>query len=528
MENPVGSEGELTFGAQQREDEASVLPSLGAQVLCLLLSYDHSLLSIRELGRLSVCSHQLSTILDDATIWKKVFDTAAQAGKKFCKDESVPFHDTHARHSWNGENGLLTCFSNPKEKVISKVGYKRAAGCLLGKSCNRCGKMGSNANPLTMMRVCQPCAEVDEASFLINKSKAKEAFLLGEKDIKNLPSASYESTTISGKDCISTLLLMSDVKEASYSKYGGADGLAAEFTKRTSAAVERYTKSQSTTKPQKKRPKIEKMSARPGENLQQLAFWRFSLPIGTAFMHSPWFRRASGEAPQLKMDKPVTCNVCNQMGLCSDVIMHERLEHGIDMILRGVEPQPRHEPEDLSKLEEVPGVTEELIELLANTNIVCTTEKELMVGLFGGHGLARNCLISINSLQTASGDNRDQITVCVDECRQYSDECEAGRFTICYQLTSQGVPFKLLKLGLGEFCDDNMEASTYRFQDLIQALGLTQTNPAQLLVTLMSRAMRLDHAQEMLSGLTEAHYSSSPRKEMPVVYAACDILKKAE
>ena len=417
---------------------------------------------------------------------------------------------------------MLRCFLVPDEKVIARVGFKRAAGCLLSKSCFLCEKMAANANPITFTRVCKPCASAYEASFLISKSKAKEAFLLGEKDIKVLPSAAFESETVAGKDCIGSLLLMSDVKEAAFAKYGGADGLAAEFVRRTRTAVERYTKSQSTAKPQKKRPKIEKLSTRPTENLQQLAFYNSSLPIGTAFVERANGFLTDGKL-QLKMDHSVTCKVCDRMGLCSDVIMHERLEHGLDMILRGVEPQPRQEPAGLSTPEEVPGVTDELTRLLANATIVYTRAiEEEQTDAFDCHHVSTSCLISLNSLRTALGDQRDKITVCVDEYRGYN-ECEWGNFNLCYQLSSGGVPFKLLELGIGENCEDKMEAATHRFEDLIQALGLTQTDPAQLLVTLVSRAMTVDDICEMLSEVTV--YRPPPREEMPVVYAAIDILK---
>jgi hypothetical protein len=264
----------------------------------------------------------------------------------------------------------LSCFSKPDKNIIAKVGYKRAAGCLLGKSCHACGKMAANANPLLFTRVCKPCAVADEASFPINKSKAKEAFLLGEKDLMDLPSAAYESKTLAGKDCISTLLLMSDVKEAAFAKYGGADGLAAEFARCMSAAVERYAKSQSTAKPQKKRPKIEKMSSRPADDVRKLMFFGASLPLGIAFREKERRAYPSTIGSPLKMDNSVTCNRCGKMGLWSDVIMHERLEHGIDM--HQLHPQPWSWADGLSMLEDVPGVTQELLQLFSTASITYT------------------------------------------------------------------------------------------------------------------------------------------------------------
>lgn len=293
--------------------------SPGLDAIHALLNHDHTLLNIRELGKLSISSREMASIFDQAGVWKQIFESTALAGREMTHVPS----NTHARRTWNGEPGLLECFSTPDEGVIGRVGYKKAAGCLRSKVCHVCYKMAADANPLTMARVCKPCAAGDEGSFIISKYKAKEAFLLGEKDVKELPSASFAShTPVSGKECTSVVLLVSDVKVAAFAKYDNANGLAAEFAKRTNAAVQRYTKSQSTDKPQKKRPKIEKMSWRPADDVSQIAAWTGpSLPIGTAF-----FNEYSGDDKVVKMAHSAKCNICDSMGLVNDLVMHERLE----------------------------------------------------------------------------------------------------------------------------------------------------------------------------------------------------------
>jgi hypothetical protein len=51
--------------------------------------------------------------------------------------------------------------------------------------------MAGVANPIAMVRVCGTCAESNQEFLLMSKSKAEEAFLLSDKDIPALPSASF-------------------------------------------------------------------------------------------------------------------------------------------------------------------------------------------------------------------------------------------------------------------------------------------------------------------------------------------------
>jgi hypothetical protein len=159
---------------------------------------------------------------------------------------------------WNDETGLLPFFLEPDQRALYKVGYRHAAGCLLSKHCFHCGKMACTANPFTMTRICKACDRNNEASFAICKAKAKEAFLLGEKYLRDLVSVSHPVGMITGGNNIRTSVmdLMLDVKNASFNKFGGADGLAQEISIRTEKAMTKYNKSQSTAKPQKKRPKV--------------------------------------------------------------------------------------------------------------------------------------------------------------------------------------------------------------------------------------------------------------------------------
>lgn len=149
-------------------------------VLSVLINHDPALLTLRDLGSLCSASHAVATAMDNASIWKTLFETCVANSTKM-RDNIQWRHFSYGFKicSWNGEAGLLDCFANPSTTVLEKAGgYKAACGCLFGKTCVTCGIMVGEANPLTLKRLCSTCSEEDQASFLISKIKAKESFLL--------------------------------------------------------------------------------------------------------------------------------------------------------------------------------------------------------------------------------------------------------------------------------------------------------------------------------------------------------------
>ena len=95
--------------------------------------------------------------MEDALVWKKIFEEVRETGKDYTKYENRSLFQTfeeseHRFSSWAGEDGLLQCFHSPSSEVLQSVGYKRAAGCLLGKSCKFCKTMAAKANPFTFER----------------------------------------------------------------------------------------------------------------------------------------------------------------------------------------------------------------------------------------------------------------------------------------------------------------------------------------------------------------------------------------
>jgi hypothetical protein len=214
----------------------------------------------------------------------------------------------------------LSCFADPNDDVIEAVGWKKAAACLLSKKCVGCDELSALANPIAMERRCAECSKADPSAYLINKTNARLYFCLSDSDLRPLRKATYENKTMSKKNCTSTLYLLSDVQAVAFKKYGNADGLAAEIGKRRTTALERYERSQSTSKPQKKRPKIERMPDRLAEaaNVQRLILSGGGLPIGTC-----------ADLQSCTMYQSVHCRHehCRAMGSVEDIRLHEKLVH---------------------------------------------------------------------------------------------------------------------------------------------------------------------------------------------------------
>ena len=266
-----------------------------------VLTHGSKYLTTLELGRVSICSKTTLDLAEEC-VWLSVFQQAAAAGTTCVRDEVIfgDWEESHVPVSWMGEQGILDCFTNPDPCILASVGYKHASRCLLSKTCFHCGKMAGSANPIAMIRVCGTCAESNQEFWLMSKSKAKEAFLLSDKDISALPSASFPYSTSKKPDAkvgTSVVLLISHAMEASYAKYGGENGLAVEISKRKVKASRNYEKRAQSNVPQKKRSNIEQLSDRPANDLASLRhfFGMSALPIPTAYLHRPYhYRPESG------------------------------------------------------------------------------------------------------------------------------------------------------------------------------------------------------------------------------------------
>ena len=163
---------------------SSEAPTL--KVLLLVITHALDIFTIRELGRLSVSSKEIQKVFQETEVWKVLWTRAVEAGRQCGDKEGVPLRE-YTRMRWHNEEGLLPCFLDPHLEILEQVGYKHALGCLVSKSCRRCGKMAGNANPFTLTRLCsEDCNPIthsdDPTTWVICKTKAKDCFLLGEPE----------------------------------------------------------------------------------------------------------------------------------------------------------------------------------------------------------------------------------------------------------------------------------------------------------------------------------------------------------
>ena len=298
-------------------------PALLLGALDILLRHDQhlSILSLCDVGRVACCSKAVSEVAGQAPLWRQTFDRAAKSGRSRTYD-APKYVQGYMISTVSGEDRLLSCFADPSDDVMEAVGWKKAAACLLSKKCVGCDELCALANPITMERRCADCSKADPSAYLINKTNARTYFCLSDSDLSPLRKASYENKTPNKKSCTSVLYLLSEVQATAFKKYGNADGLAAEIGKRRTTAVERYERSQSTSKPQKKRPKLERMPDRPAEaaNVQRLILSGGGLPIGTC-----------ADLGSCTMYHSVHCRheQCRAMGSVEDIRLHEKLVHNM-------------------------------------------------------------------------------------------------------------------------------------------------------------------------------------------------------
>lgn len=435
--------------------------------------------TVCDLGRLSVTSKTVGNMADKSVAWKLIFERAAIRGAE-CTMEFVPgvCYKNYTKTTWNGEPGLLECFSNPTYDVLSSVGYKNAAKCLLSKTCVHCGKMAAFANPVAMVRTCVECGESQQSLWIISKSKAKDAFLLSEKDCAALKSASIPYSVSNKPDAkvsTSDILLIQDVMQASYAKYMGADGLAQEFAARKAKAIARFNKKASTDKPQKKRPKIESLSDRPANDLASLRYFfgRSSLPIPSVL---------GAYGPYLKMTHSTKCRTCNTRGTTADIVIHERLEHNVCSQGRSNDVEPVSCPPAEGVPMTIPveiKPTDELVQLFANATIEHVSGEKEDENWDG-------CLSKKFYTTFTFGDCK----VAVDCDKFIGTQFDMNSVSLDYQASPGSVPGNLMRLFWGEETGSPFdEASKKRFDMFKAALGLEDTSSSQLVAALIARSI---------------------------------------
>jgi hypothetical protein len=226
--------------------------------------------------------------------------------------------------------------------IKDACGYKQAARSPITKNCQKCGQLTANVVPLTMMRLCPECADNDERSYLITASKAKRAFLLYPKDLHKLPRKvilPVKKFGFFGK--VSTFYAITDVRDLAFTKHGSKEGLKKEIDMRKHKSAERFDKMQSTKQIKVRRPKIERTSNSPSDNLKALRFVgvKHGIPVGTVYepkaplprtvtpVAIPHMSQNREEAFQMTLS--INCSLCNISGDAANVLVHEIRDHAI-------------------------------------------------------------------------------------------------------------------------------------------------------------------------------------------------------
>jgi len=81
------------------------------------------------------------------------------------------------------------------------------------------------------------------------------------------------------------------------------------------------------------------------------------------------------------------------------------------------------------------------------------------------------------------GDDGFKVAVDMD------GECMMGSVSIAAQTRSRAVPFELVSIGLGEFCDEIKVADDNAYQCMTKNLGLEETKPKHLLAALLLESL---------------------------------------
>lgn len=568
----------------EREDD------LALSSIVVALKHSPELFDLASLVRLASTSASTQALV--AGLWKVLWKRAVAAGQQptseIVEGKISPYvratQTQHKRQTWDGEDGesnlimarvfaaaiemnvgrasnsvflfcfpqyltagLLPCFSAPDVRILKRVGYQRAAVCLLTKTCFDCGALTAHANPFSMKRICQPCATMDERSWFMSKTKAKETFcltyvyllllLLESNETRDHCSLLCSPITLfpstSAKDCANlpgvsmsraNLLLISDVQAASFTKWGGVEGLAEEIFSRKVMGNNKYEKQLSTDKPMKKRPKICQLPLRPAEDLASLRFWAVgAFPITTA--HTVRVETIAGFESKLAMAQPTKCQLCDLTGLLNDVCLHELVEHGMSLIDSPDAILFEHSQFSIKNL--VPDEVAHLLKSADISHTECAREETIRMNLggeFGGFEGFDDSFLE-NSLYTMTcrvvvGD----IVVTMEYDTWSMSECGGGSFEICAQTKTKSAPMVLLTILFGEnahYPDFECGAS---LQSLLKAANLSNTDPAELLAALIYYAMPNYLDPDIASFAPE----EPSMEEMPIYASAFAILTDRE
>ena len=514
---------------------------LALQALSRVLTHGPDLLDRAELGRVSSLSADIRTAAD-GTAWKATFAKAATiASKPFvphvpsrycskpCKSgycEFVEWIDTRQKVEWGtDQTSVLDCFTAPDQAVLDRVGYARASRCLLSTTCYYCGDLASRANPLTLIRTCKSCAaDQEESAALILTTKIAPNFFLDDtEDLEGLPKATVIRPGRSGM-ASSTVYLLSDIIEAAHAKYGGKDGFLDERGRRLAQ------KQPTRRNPSRGSGSSSSTSVPAAGNLHKklktdaCAFdplvFRCSameaLPIGTIEDDhlSKWISR-----------KSVICASCDLEGPPGSIRDHEWVVHGefTDPAWRRREVAFVGKTEEDFSYEHVDALDEpgELKDLLETIKAEYSYEEDIRFQ-DEEYGATNLSLWKCRFVFKESG------SVITIHLRDYSFDyvthpgvVSSNFVWVSAQVGDVGKPItKLLEMftdGM-QGIEEVAEASGAVFEKVLHALGLQETSPSQLLLSLVMRVAVSRNSWRSLARefISVGPWTESEKKAVPI------------
>lgn len=196
------------------------------------------------------------------------------------------------------------------------------------------------------------------------------------------------------------------------------------------------------------------------------------------------------------------CNMCNVTGSPLDVMRHERFDHGHYFPFGRLDEAPpasRSPPSNLTPLESL-KLPNELVELLSTTEECTHVHRSQVLPLVLNTGevhMVRE-IVRLADLNFP----RHDVKIAIDHYFVGEVDLIAGIgfYSVTCQVSPNTAPLELLMLGVKQNRNETLEASQAVFMNVICALGLTATSPAQFLAAIMASAIPFQQIKKEIMG----------------------------
>ena len=150
-----------------------------ADAFLILFEHGHDFLTFSELGRMEGLCRSTISIAAGCDLWKRPFSDVVKCLQKnevlrtiltpnrSINNALVDYDPDNDPLAWSFRSRLYTLnkpllekyFLQPGKQIIEVQGYKRALGCVVGRSCAVCGKLAHLGHPFLLLRICTKCCD---------------------------------------------------------------------------------------------------------------------------------------------------------------------------------------------------------------------------------------------------------------------------------------------------------------------------------------------------------------------------------